>query len=649
MAGPFIFRWVNEGALPFDALVHANVNDENVFSIEITHSEGDFPTLELTIINPRVGLLGPDRMLWGWLSYDIAWREDELHTPDIRPLFYGRLIGIPEDLQAEQVVLSFLARPLDYAEQKSALAYTMRDAPFWDPVWFSPDNRDDPDNVLESRTELWHIDRLTHEVTSSDLLVGEDGTEVIGEGEEFYDSLRIGFGSAPLRKVQVTASVSWGQSAKSEVLGSIDLQTVIGNSILSYTGASLIENWPKTGESLGGGGWAVADGHAERIDSVFIPTWMYEGIFPEPELDNTSVEPPPVLPQGRPSLPENSFSVTVPYWSTAGSFSIVGGGSGATYSWPRRVLVMPLVRVHPTLKIGYDVTRSRSETLTFVLEANVQPILTEPGDEEVLSLTFNSSEIMSAIDPSGSDSIGALMPIRDLRNPSYFATDRGQESLEYLLTLARARLLARARAVEIEFEIPFNLAVDLELSCRKSLHLSDYRIPGGQCAGKIMEYTLSVDGENGRLMCGIRIGCSVGEGGTVEAVEGEPTYVELGYVDSPYQHMLGAYNMPIAGEIAYGSINGLTPNDDGLNLFGMTAADVVLGYSVAGTQEEQEAAMGLAAREVNEVFARLDTVSTTITLTLRPLTGGPFNTDYAVPTSLLSVPKTIDLSADTLS
>jgi hypothetical protein len=118
------------------------------------------------VVNPRIGLLNSGRQQWGWLSWDDG------TSNGLVPLFYGRLVGVPQDMQNEVVRLQFIGRPLDYEAQKEALAETLRVAPYWDQIWLSEDARLDPDTVLESRAALWHIDRITHDVTVSDILTG---------------------------------------------------------------------------------------------------------------------------------------------------------------------------------------------------------------------------------------------------------------------------------------------------------------------------------------------------------------------------------------------------------------------------------------------------------------------------------------------
>ena len=58
--GPWYFAYVNQGTA-FNAAVH-NVEDEEIYTIDLDHSEGDFCAIELTLKNPRVGLLAAGRL-----------------------------------------------------------------------------------------------------------------------------------------------------------------------------------------------------------------------------------------------------------------------------------------------------------------------------------------------------------------------------------------------------------------------------------------------------------------------------------------------------------------------------------------------------------------------------------------------------------
>ena len=75
--------------------------------------------------------------------------------------------------------------------------------PYYDPVFVAKDKWDDPDAVLEARSELWHIDRVTGALTTSDLLVGEDGSDDFLADEVPYDSVSVHLNQTPLRTVSV--------------------------------------------------------------------------------------------------------------------------------------------------------------------------------------------------------------------------------------------------------------------------------------------------------------------------------------------------------------------------------------------------------------------------------------------------------------
>ena len=155
MPGPFYFAWVGPGATTFGAEHH--VYDEQIFAISIQHTEGDIPSLRLDIRNTgSVGLLAAGRNQWCWLSWDDG--------SSIVPIFHGRLIGIPQNLHLEVVTLEFTARPLGFDALKAALADTLRVSPYWDPIWIAQD-QDTPDTVLEARSALYHVDRVSNAVT----------------------------------------------------------------------------------------------------------------------------------------------------------------------------------------------------------------------------------------------------------------------------------------------------------------------------------------------------------------------------------------------------------------------------------------------------------------------------------------------------
>src|SRR5215469_12754841 len=208
MPGPFYFAWVDDDSVEFDPVLHA-VEDLDIFGFVVNHQEGNFPTLNIDVRNPRVGLLAPGRKVWGYLSWDGG-------AGGLKPLFFGRLVGIPANLIAEIVTLVFIAQSSTYLQDKLTYGETLKVRPFWDPLWIAIPAvgvAPNPDDALEGRSELWHIDRITLETTTSDVLVGEDGLILLDQAQVFYDSVSLTFGEAPLRQVNVTGTVAWTQSA----------------------------------------------------------------------------------------------------------------------------------------------------------------------------------------------------------------------------------------------------------------------------------------------------------------------------------------------------------------------------------------------------------------------------------------------------
>lgn len=602
-----------------------------VLDLTISQAEGDFAALALEVENPRVGLLAPGRPRWMWVAWNpnydpFASESSAAEFADMVPLFFGRVQGVPADFIAETVTLNFLARPLDYEAQKAALADTLREAPWFDGVWFGPDNRFEPDNVLESRAALWHIDRVSHEVTTSNIITGEGGTVTFTGDDVLADSIRISYGDPPCRQVNVTATVAWDQIASGQV-------PIFDRVIDTYTGGGLVANWPKPGAKIGGD-WAVAGSGATRIDGTGNDVWTYTnaiGVF---------------------GLARKGFAKVMPPWATEQTV--------LNHTFPAHVFVLKKWKVSGQVAVGFDTKRGRSEVVQFALRSNTQSILTDSTDGETKELTFTTSEVAA---PVGTFSDGSFdFPLGKLTARSYVTTDRGAQSIEYLILVARAHLLASARCVDVTFEVPWSRAIEEGINCRKNVVVSDSTLPGGVVGGKVKNYTLRANGDSGVFTCEITIGCTIGKGGTVTAVDGTPTYVDGVFDTGVCQVHEGAYAMPVPGEVAYKSIAGADIEDDGVDFERMTPGRILLaGPTVTNQAPDQEAYVNSlytfkqdgfslvpdgGPKEPQEMYDAVNTLPTTISFQLKPLNSGPFANSFFIDTTLLSVPKTIDLEAD---
>lgn len=641
----FYFAWVDKTETTFVAATHARV-DEDVYGFQMTHNEGDFPALDVDVLNPKIGLLAPTRKQWVWLSYE------RFSDGAITPLFFGRLVGVPQSLADTVVRLSFVARPPDYDTQKATVANSMRVAPFYDEVFLSANDRNDPDVVLEGYPMLWHIDRTTLAVTASDIITGEDGTVDL-TSNAFYDSLSASYSESPATTCTVTATAKWAQAGT----GGIDitqklLQTFASGSATAtivnvrgdpqvrdgmlniVAGDDMINNWPKPGTTIGGG-WAVGASSATLIGNPPLPPVLV-GSLDGPYNIVHSWDSWPLLSDAMRLALRIIFERSPGFVVQVIDHNDIYSG-GFPYGPivlghdKIEVLWIPVWRIAPHMEITFDVSRSRTEVMTFSVAADVQPLLADPGDSDAISINVSAADVDSYI---GS-----------VARPRYFSTDRGVQSMEYLVMRARAALLARARAVEVSVEVDFDTAA--ALSCRKSASLTDDRLPGGIVAGKVKSYSFSAaDGKNSGSVV---IGCSVGRDGTVTAVPGTPVYVDAGYVDDGYEIMDGAVIVP-TDDASIGITLDLNYaiDDDGVNLDHMTVSDWLDHIDYTGTldshQEQLNVFTGAPAGRV-ETIDRASDFATQVSVYMKPITQRAFNSTVTPTLTTLKVPRTINLEA----
>src|SRR4029079_16916399 len=112
-----------------------------------------------------------------------------------------------------------------------------------------------------ARSQLWHIDRVSHAVTVSDVLVGEDGIEEFSEADVFYEGVAVRLNQPPLRSITVEGTVNWKQPAN----GVVDVLSA--STIATHTGDGLISGWLKAGAAIGGG-WQVDNASAIDVSGI---------------------------------------------------------------------------------------------------------------------------------------------------------------------------------------------------------------------------------------------------------------------------------------------------------------------------------------------------------------------------------------------
>lgn len=628
MPGPYYFAWVAPEVTTFG--VEHQVWDEEIISFVMRQEEGGFCTLTLVIVNPHDAFLTGRE--YAFFAYD---------DPVLGMQIFGRfqLVGLPEDMRTDLIEITLRAKSPTFEADKAVLAATLRTGDHWAPEAISPEARSDPDAVLQARTAMWHVDRTTHALTISDNVVGEDGTLIYGPEDVFYGSVRMRRGAPPVESVQVNAKIDFKQRA----YGVIDVSAKIINmfrdndsstqahTIATYSANGLIEDWPLPGDDIGGG-WSFLESNIEGG----IGTWANSTMI----LTNTIVG----------------------YMSNYLSSANFGLSSGVIeevkqFQYQLGVLI-------PTVLVQFTAERSFTENVSFTLHADVQTVEADQANADPLRLDLSISGINEPIDFE--DSVGGSIPIGDERRNCYIQTDRGQRLLRYLILRARAELIDHARCVAIDFAVPFSEIFNVTL--RKSAFMEDPRIPGGAATGKIIGYECRGDGNTGLFTTTITIGCCAGVGDEVTPTVGTGDYVTNDYVEAAYHVQIGQNIDLEPGDVTYSTdFVSVVPNDDGLNLFNLSPDHYITELSMTNGYKTQQAAIREAGRtrfgdsffEENTSFGvygghfeNADDASqpmaehyTTITLELKPVTTGPFETDFDITVSDLMIPRQIDLEA----
>jgi hypothetical protein len=400
--GPTYFAWVDKTETTFSTGTHCRL-DEPVYSWTLTHDEGQIPTLEVEILNPcigtpYVGLLAASRKQWAWVS---VWDYD---TASVKPLIFGRIVGIPSDLSSRYIKFLIVARADDYLTRKQTLADSLKVAPYYDPIFFDDRARNDPDAILEGYSASFAIDRTTLAWTISDILVGEDGTVPIGQ-DEILSELSFEVKDAPLRAVRADANVSWAQIFRGVTI------PVMAGIVKTYTGGSLIASWPKVGDDIGGG-WRAAPGTfaVDLLGTENAIAYQESGSFQD--TNTKHLEGDVISANWNASIPPGGLQVGYSGSATYANVGSLGGdtgkgfgsggagssgdstSAGASAQWQ----TVQLWKVATSLYITPDpAPNSFTESISFTISADVQPVLTDStslADTEVIE--FNSVDVGEA-------------------------------------------------------------------------------------------------------------------------------------------------------------------------------------------------------------------------------------------------------------
>lgn len=560
--------------------------DEHIAAFSVGQTEGEFCGLTLLIEKPSEGLLSPDREQWAWLSME----EDS----EITPLFFGRIVGVPADLQNQFVTVEFTAKPAAFEAAKRGVAETLKVAPFWDYAFIDPQMWDDADTALEARAETWHIDRITGQVTASSIIQGEDGTLDIPANLIPADGFSLSFRDAPLRKVRVEMRAMWTQAFSGMIditpnlLAAFQAAGSPAGFVTSYTGAGLYDDWPEEGDNVGNvyefGPQVIEVAEGRAIKK------KYKSVAVKYDRAPTSKDDP---------VAKRPFKVDFRRWA----FTI-------------------------SSLVKYDVSIDRTEDIGFDVYADIQNVVNDEDDEQSEIITLSSGNIGAPTGPGSA----AEVPIGDVSRAQFFPIERGLAAIEFGLSHARALLLRRARAVEIKVKVPFATAI--QASCRKSATVHHPGLEGGSATGKIVGYTFGIDGETGADFGEIVIACLAGRDTTLTASAGTPTYAEADCMGPDVQVFEGATILSTDINMTYSP-----PGYDPI----APATPAIISVTVDNGEDVQEALMGGKFIDPDAASDAINAICTTVDLKMLPIDTSPRETRYYDSSVSLSIPKGVDL------
>jgi hypothetical protein len=395
-----------------------------------------------------------------------------------------------------------------------------------------------------------------------------------------------------------------------------------GGLIETLSGDGLKSDWPKAGTVIGGGWNLSAKNDSSGKPLCYIVDalrpaggWMTPSYYRVTYAGQAPME----LATSSSSVAQTNLAVmTNPY----GNFTI---------DFPINVYKVSMV-------LEYRANRKRTETVTAVMAAGVQRELSDSSESDRETVSFSSEFADKAVDPDGA------LPIGFVAYKSYFQTARGNLSLQYLLLAARAKLRARARGVDVTFGTSWANALGITL--RHNVQLSDRRLPGGVCVGKVKSLRL-IAGEEG-MYGEFTIGCSIGTNISTDPAAGNPTYVDAFYVDNGYQVIAGQ-QLPIAAlnDFYYQSLDDFVVEDDGLDFSNLGAGHVVNECRVTNGMSIQFPRLAQFQRTVvpshGDPRSAMRSMTTRVTLAMQPVAGSEFTTNFYPAITELFLPMTINL------
>ncbi len=475
------FAWVDSQET-FDPKIH-NREDEAVFNLRISHKEGEFPKALVEIKNPRVGLLAKNRKSRAFIAV-----ERDHNPPSL--IFEGYVVAMPLVIEGETTTIEFSREgPEDANAFKEALI-ALKQPPYFDPLFMAEEDQDNPQEILDARSQLPHWFRDHGNIVFSDIL---EGRYMLDIGDQFIrDSLRISVKNIPFRAISVELTAEWVQSAR----GFCDITSKIkrhleNGEIHTLTGGRFSKQWQHMVSGLHETGYRMVKSNLNLVGSR--PITLQE----EPKIEAISHKY------------EIDLCLNWKYEQKRLEtlrFTIYNG-------------VQPLLSCHQNQEAGrhkvlkirlQDITKDPETPYWKVHQPYKQGDYVRFGDS-VYQCT-RDHESAKTFYQDYADWEHALRDnsaLGDQARSSFFTIPRGGEAVHHAMEMARAYLAASSRCVHISVKVPLEMALDV--SCDHMMRLKDSRLPGKEVVGKVVAYDFTWEGATDSRYAKIAMASSIGK------------------------------------------------------------------------------------------------------------------------------------------
>ena len=561
------FAWIHpeEEFSPEKHLCH----HELLLRASILHTEGHPAKLTLWVPQKK-GAPGQD---WGMLSYK---KEDEPGKGIC--LFRGPLVEATRNHDGDQEghgwILSFLGQAETMDKAWNHLAMTLKQNPAYEPL--AEDGK--WESLLSLAPFCLYWSRITGKLSLSHACKGAnlwDLTAHLDPKSLIYHH------KEPVVRVEIKASAQWIQTLQGygDVVPLLSLPFP-GKKIHTYTPKSLMNHWPKTGESFGRSGYYVVYSEIRECNSIPF----------------------------RAPLESYPFGITL--------------GSGKRQFFVKRTWL------DAQLWIGYHYRQKRKEELCFSLKASLP---TTTASDKTVTITIPFQKILQYEDLpyfrpmslyqkgkkiqfrghayQAKETHGAYfcfdperwewLPVESenlflsVQN-SFFLTPRGILAFERLIERAKTALTWGTRCIEVQVRGPLTEWAAIGLDDAVLLH--DDRIPGGTIQGKVIRYAMIADANQEEVQ--ITLAGRVGVPCVVPSLPPSQPCYAIDYAQEEYQRYKNAYGY--AGGVIYRRYDDQSPEDP-LEALIRSQIFQIVHSAVHNLPQEQEAYLKKLAKEGQEI------------------------------------------------